>query len=312
MRTILIALLAFLGSCSLSPRVLAWGPSGHMLVAAIAYQQLTDADRAAVEKMLEGHTNYLGWLHSFNTHSPGVPQSAWVFMQAAVWPDVIRDYEVPATRANQHFVDFPLRPPKYSTNMAQPNPNDNVISGIHACEGIVSHGHSNPRKMAESVSFLIHFIGDIHQPLHCSTLFNESFPPPVGDRGGTLFYFKTNEMDPGNTLHGLWDRLLNKETQAKPILQEANELIAAFPRSQFGPGVIDKTVLQWAKESRDLSREYGYKPLPRLDAKQHHAVMLPPQYIANATEIARKRAALAGYRLAEHLRDLLAAHGEPP
>src|SRR5262245_40497 len=113
MRTIAIALLAFLASIPLSLRVHAWGPSGHILVAAIPHQHLTDTERAAVEKILEGHTNYSGWLHSFHTHSPGVPQTAWVFMQAAVWPDLIRDYEVPATRANQHFVDFPLRPPKY-------------------------------------------------------------------------------------------------------------------------------------------------------------------------------------------------------
>lgn len=65
---------------------------------------------------------------------------------------------------------------------------------------------------------LLHFVGDLHQPLHCTALFNEQFLPPLGDRGGNDFKIKyTSEFNKNYTqLHSLFDAVAGEYTYVMP------------------------------------------------------------------------------------------------
>ena len=67
-------------------------------------------------------------------------------------------------------------------------------------------GHVDQEVMAKSfgLRMLIHYIGDIHQPLHCTARVDKEFPQ--GDRGGNLFNLP-NHLSIGD-LHAVWDSVL--------------------------------------------------------------------------------------------------------
>jgi hypothetical protein len=65
-----------------------------------------------------------------------------------------------------------------------------LLFGITSSKETLLDEHADKEAQAEALSFLIHLVGDIHQPLHCSTLFNSTFKLPDGDRGGNNFMVK--------------------------------------------------------------------------------------------------------------------------
>src|ERR1044071_6310329 len=90
----------------------AWNDSGHMLIATIAYQGLAPAEQTQVDDILRHHPKYTDWSSARPVSSPVAP-GLFVFMQASTWAADVRNYEDPATHANWHFIDYPLRPPRF-------------------------------------------------------------------------------------------------------------------------------------------------------------------------------------------------------
>src|SRR5438093_830575 len=174
---------------STQTHLLAWYDGGHQIVAAIAYKELTLEEQAAVDAILKSHTNYTSWRNDFASKPIGIELGQYVFMEASTWPDEIRDNNDPTTHPAWHYVDYPLRPPHF-TDRPAPRPKDDVVFGIGKSTEVLENIHSNKRRQAEYLSWLIHLVGDIHQPLHCSSLFNSTFKGSEGDRGGNNFYVK--------------------------------------------------------------------------------------------------------------------------
>ena len=124
----------------------AWGPEGHIVIATIANARLTPAARAAVRQLLGRHS----------------------LASVANFADQIRPQR-PET-ANWHFVDIPKGETNYDPGRdCQPSPKgDCVIAAIARAETALKD-RSLPRKQrAEALKFLVHFVGDLHQPLHWS------------------------------------------------------------------------------------------------------------------------------------------------
>ena len=282
----------------------AWNGTGHKIVAAIAYANLSEAEQKQVDKILKKHPNYSDWKASHTNDA--IPLGLEVFMLASTWPDEIRNYKDPATHADWHFIDYPLRAP--FRFRAAPNPDDNVVYGIGKCEDILTDDHTTLQVQAEYLSFLIHFVGDAHQPLHCSTLFDTTFNTPEGDRGGTHFYVKMQATSKNAVkLHTLWDGLLGSGNDTKSLNEKAGKLMQAYPaRADEFDEAIAKTPVEWSKESRALALKAGYKPLPSLDGTRSQPVVLPADYHSKARETAEKQVVRAGYRLASRIKAVLA------
>src|SRR5438270_13254518 len=150
--------------------VFGWGPEGHNLVARLAEPRLTAAARARVAEIL----------------GPGAPLAS-----VSSWPDQIRRAR-PET-GPWHYVDIPIDQPHLDLARDCAN-HDCVIAKIEEFEKALSDPATAPEMRREALMFIVHFIGDMHQPLHCAT---------NHDKGGndvmTDFFGK-----PMN-LHSVWD-----------------------------------------------------------------------------------------------------------
>jgi hypothetical protein len=243
---------------------LGWGIEGHSLVARIAEAQLTQAARERVAAIL----------------GPGRSLAS-----VASWADDFR--RTHAETANWHFVDIPIN--QRHLNMDRDCPKgDCVVGRIVLFEQIVGDPAATAAEREEALKFLVHFIGDMHQPLHCST---------NGDRGGNTVRLIYRNM-PTN-LHSLWDTgLLGRmgtEEQLFPILSaEALQHAGKWSKGD---------VQDWAEQSHKASQKIVYGKLPAPPAPDQ-PIVIPPDYERTATSLVREQLEKAGDRLARVLNDL--------
>jgi hypothetical protein len=247
-----------------SVTALAWGPEGHSLVARIAEAQLTPAARARVTAIL----------------APGQTLAS-----IASWPDEVRRSR-PDT-ANWHFIDIPIDQPHL--DMARDCPKgDCVIAEIADLRKQLLDPATPPARQREALMFLVHFIGDMHQPLHCSD---------NHDRGGNSV--RVVFFDRQTNLHSVWDSgLLSR-------FAPADQLFPAFSREsmrrnkQWAKGTVE----QWAEQAHQAAQKVVYGRLPRVAAEI--PVPLGARYEKIADPLIRVQIEKAGARLAAVLNDTL-------
>lgn len=148
----------------------------------------------------------------------------------------------------------------------------------------------------------------MHQPLHTVSLFTTEFVPPEGDRGGTRFYNRVKDSSSTIGLHKFWDDLiLGPSARPRAAANRATDLLAqsGFGRSDFSE-LSDKEFENWAKvEGHAVAADTVY-----LDGHlkggytKDESEVLPEDYPTETQPIAVKRIALAGYRLADLLKEL--------
>jgi hypothetical protein len=299
--------LAIIGSAFFQFSGFGWGSAGHMVIAAEAFQQLAPESKAQAFEVLKAHPDFAKWAKAYHPN-PTIDLAAYVFMRAATWPDEIRKTGDKYDHPEWHFIDYPLRPPSFLL-VADPRPTNNVLYGIAECEKTLSDTNANPELRAAYLSYLVHLIGDLHQPLHCESFFNDDYPD--GDRGGNDFY-----VMPANQplrLHGIWDGLLgsamNPQTQWKYAIQLDNK----FPRSSLSELTDDTTPLNWSLASRKLAIDKGYLNGQLKGSKdENSAPPLPAGYLTAAKACAERQGALAGYRLADEIQTYLKTAGFVP
>jgi hypothetical protein len=280
---------------------LAWSSPGHMTIAAIAYRALSDSQKQAVTELLKHHPAYATWKKRYPTNESGLDLDTFIFMRASTWPDEIRRRGNPYDHPEWHYIDYPLEPPAFP-DKPSPFPTNDILYGISQSEKMIKDPSSSPEARAAYFSWLIHLVGDIHQPLHCSTLVNTNYTAPAGDRGGNNFYVRPAEA-PVN-LHSVWDRALGGTVNPRTQLIYAIQISTEHPRASLPELSKDKTPVAWSKESRAIAIESGYLRGKLAGSTQKDdAPALPEGYTKSMKTIAEKRAALAGYRLADEIRD---------
>jgi hypothetical protein len=282
---------------------LAWSSPGHMTIAAIAYRELSDSQKQAVTELLKHHPDYEKWKQSWQINIPDFDLDTFIFMRASTWPDEIRRKGNPYDHPEWHYIDYPLEPPAFPDNPS-PFPTNDILYGISQSEKMIRDTNSSPEARAAYFSWLIHLVGDIHQPLHCSTLVNTNYAAPAGDRGGNNFYVRPAEA-PVN-LHSVWDRALGGTVNPRTQLNYAIQISTEQPRASLPELSKDKTPVAWSKESRAIAIESGYLRGKLAGSTQRDsAPALPEGYTKSMKTIAEKQAALAGYRLADEIRDCI-------
>lgn len=278
----------------------AWNGGGHMMIAAEAFRSLAPESQQRTTKLLMAHPDYPKWERDFAMKS-NLQLPVYVFMRASTWPDEIRRKGNAYDHPQWHFIDYPLRPPLFPVEPG-PSPDDDILYGIQQCEKTLSDTNASDQIRGIYLSWLIHLIGDLHQPLHCSSLVDSAYPS--GDKGGNNFYVRPAER--AIRLHSLWDGLLGTAEAPNQQLNYAIQNDQKFPRVAL-PELLSATgPKEWSLESRSVAIEKAYlhgelRGGTNLDT----AVPLPTGYTKQAKAVAERQAALAGYRLADEINHCL-------
>ncbi len=225
-----LCLALFLGVVSLP--AFAWGPQGHALVAMIAADHLTPVARKNVKALLGSET----------------------LADVASWPDAYRPL-VTQTGA-WHYVDIPegtttyVRdrdcPPQPGVKLGAGNDKwrDCVVDRILFFEQRVGDTTLDPADRAVALKYLVHFIGDIHQPMHAMNL-------ERGGNGINVVAFGSEKCGNGNcNLHSVWDSglILHRNLD---VAQYKAALETQIKQDSVQAGTGDPA--QWASESKALA-----------------------------------------------------------
>ena len=292
-----LTVILFLALVFVAQNTQAWSGAGHQVIAAEAYRQLSPALQAKVAEILKSHSDYPKWKESFSGDVANLDLGMFIFMRASTWPDEIRRRGNPYDHPKWHYVDYPLKPTKFPVEPG-PDPTDDILFGIGQSERILSDTKGSAQDRAAYLSWLIHLVGDVHMPLHCCSLFTDAYQ--TGDRGGNSFYIKPATR--GIALHSFWDGLLGTSGKPQAHLNYAIQLEAEHTRKALPELKKAKTPKDWSLESRGIAVEKAYLHGElKGGTDKDTAVELPEGYSKAAKVVAEKRAALAGYRLADEI-----------
>jgi len=156
--------------------------------------------------------------------------------------------------------------------------------------------HTQAVGKSTAMRLLIHYVGDVHQPLHSTSRINDEFPK--GDRGGNSFKLD----DPLGELHAVWDSVLGEfsgyatlpfsDADWDTYTANARRIRGAYPVPDDVASNLDFS--SWAKEANVLAKNVVYKGV-----KENEKV--PESYITANKPIAEKQLAIGGARLANLL-----------
>jgi hypothetical protein len=295
-----------------------WNAVGHMAVAYSAYQQLTPAEKARVAVLLRK----CPWYHTWLTYLPKTgltraQRAQYLFMMAATWPDEIKaagsgytgndtppagegptlndgygkssNHSKPAHKY-WHFIDTPFSPD--STPLpAVPEPE--IVEKITVFRAALATNETARLKSYDLV-WLLHLVGDVHQPLHCTTRITAA--KPKGDLGGNSVVLS----DSSKELHAFWDSAVG--TGQTKDFKKAETVGASLPAPDATLAADDNET-RWAAESFALAQSAAYANPPIGPALGPYTPT--PEYAANVRGVAKQRIALAGARLAHLLHEAL-------
>jgi hypothetical protein len=284
-----------------APKIaLAWHDSGHMIVAQIAYMKLTPEAKAKVDALLVTPQGRRPLIHlCAGYYTPETCEKTYDPVTIAVWMDDFRGDTLNDSYAPWHYINF--RPffdgiPERSNVGAEP---ENVLSRINWAINSLRQETGRPQTNAEVLGFLIHLVGDVHQPLHATTRYTASRPD--GDAGGNGFKIQMPPDAHITNLHAFWDAAggaFGFTSPKRPLDQAGKDRIRTFAEEVMkdnpAEGIAEVSDLDphtWVVESNTLAREVVYKNIVEGETPSK-------AYTDAAQKLSRKRLAIAGYRLA--------------
>eukprot|EP01016_Furgasonia_blochmanni_P054900 TRINITY_DN90_c0_g1_i2.p1 TRINITY_DN90_c0_g1~~TRINITY_DN90_c0_g1_i2.p1 ORF type:complete len:376 (+),score=94.37 TRINITY_DN90_c0_g1_i2:238-1365(+) len=297
-QTILRTLVLLLASSSLLCS--AWWEAGHMITAQIAKNELLKSDpliyRVAEEMALFGGDLSLAFTPDFAA--------------TAVWADTVKAQDVNMWD-DWHFIDLPINNDGLLLNFDK-GETSNAVWAIKNILGVLNcTDTANKTTIEKSIMtrLLLHFVGDLHQPLHTASLYNVSLMS--GDEGGNLFNisYKLSARNLTN-LHALWDDgagLLPDITtipfsadDLDKVRQMAANIMQKYPPTALSNELSLDTIDDWARESLYHAQQRVYAPL--MGTAKAGVVEITEDYQQNAYALIERQLALGGYRLAQLLR----------
>ena len=323
MHRILLFVASFLTLAAARP-AFGWNYTGHRMIATIAYDELKPEVRAKVDAILRAHPRYEKDLLGEIPQGYDRPER-FAFAMSASWPDIIRSQSNPMHltphRPMWHFINVPFTLPNSppaapatvpasdapaATQPASAQGPRDVVEAIAKNRDDLRNPNLPDAQKAVAICWLGHLVGDLHQPLHATTLFSAQFPD--GDRGGNRFIVHRQRRN--QNLHAIWDEMLGEQTSPMMIdyLAAAARNDPKFKRDAM-PEVSAGDPDVWKMESHVLGKEFAYQNgalagASEADIQRDPTITvpaLPDGYIRDAEPIALRRAALAGLRLADLL-----------
>jgi hypothetical protein len=243
---------------------MAWGTEGHHIVAYVAAQHLTP-------HALQGVESIFG------------PDGMTEMIQVSTWADEIRLLR-PET-GPLHFVNIPIRSNGLMFDRDCPD-RMCVIAAIEDGAQRVANKSLLPEVRAEALKYLIHFVGDITQPLHCAD---------NHDHGGNAV--SVTAKGQRTSLHAFWDN--NAVRGIARNEREAAELVNGMADPRYAAG----SPAEWAEESWQIAHDFAYSAVQGSGAA-YAPIILSEDYQTQAAQIAAVQLARGGIRLAAILNRL--------
>lgn len=304
----------------LAPSAFAWNFTGHQVVAGIAWDNMTEKARAKSIAILEAAPADACLRDLFPTDDrPLAERQREFFMRAATWPDLVRpakDDTRPCTRfhhPNWHFINYFWQGTSGATGGNAPQdrpdvetPEVNAVERLAFFRPFVTCDQAacgtSAADRAVTLPWILHLVGDLHQPLHTSARTTSQPDELQGDQGGNLFKTGTGERPP--SLHGFWDGIIDRSIQ-----RGADEPNMAYLNRVIGLVVADRPRQSLASRLNADAKSYSLEGLTTTKALIYpstleRGVQPPESYRKMAFETSETELALAGYRLAEMLNQM--------
>lgn len=232
--------------------LVSWGKTGHRTIGQLAGSHLTPKAQAAVKDLLGNES----------------------LADVSSWADEVRGQEAYKKTGSWHFLNLPLglSYPEFQkavTAMTE----DNVYSALLKVESTLKDPNATKESKAEALKFVVHFVGDLHQPMHISR---------AEDKGGNTI--QLNYEDKGTNLHSLWDtKLLEHQGLTYEQLATKYDNVPAKQIKQWQSDPLMKWVWESyeissqlyaevdAMNSRTIGDAYYQKHLPQIEVRIQQA-----------------------------------------
>ena len=232
-------------TCLYSANAYSWGKTGHRIVGEIAQRNLSPQAAQEIKEILGDED----------------------LSKAANWPDEFRSEAKSKYSWPWHYVSIPTGKSYFDQKRSKEG---DVIEALFRFEDVLRDVKSTKDQKIEAIRFLVHFLGDLHQPLHVGL---------EEDRGGNAIkvkWFKTE-----TNLHTVWDEeIINFEQLSYTEYASYLNHFTETEKKEWEKGHY----LDWAKESQELrpkvydipesknlSYEYGYKSKPIIEQRLKQA-----------------------------------------
>jgi nuclease S1 len=286
---------------ALPQRAHAWGNVGHQIVGRIAGHQISKTTRDKINEILK---NDFTIKDCAQKHLPTKSVQSKLAC-ISTWADSVRFGAFKETY-NWHFVDILLSDHDYVPSrdcVLDPEKGDCVIAALDRLKDIVSGKTTDPKiTKAIALKFIVHFVGDLHQPLHA-----------VKDGGGEndvkITWFNTektpNKPDDDWNLHQVWDTFIITNQQKKDVTY-ALQLVHKLPvkTSADYEQLVGGTPTDWALASHELANANAIPTLPATKDSENRFNLGKPYFNANKSTV-DDQLMKGGARLARFLDDAL-------
>jgi len=241
---------------------LGWGREGHCIIATVAEDHLNETTKVMIQSLIGNNHLY----------------------SIASWADDIRKER--RETAPWHYVNIPLGG-TYNASRDCPPPRSCVVEKIDDFIKVLTDNKASRKQRAEALKFVVHFVGDIHQPMHAAK-------EAEGGNDVHVRFLSSDRCGPYDcNLHGVWDTSLILHAGLKPgdYAERLEELI----KSDHLAGQDGGTPEQWANESVRLAQAAWVRDGANLDQG----------YYQQEIRVVDRQMALAGLRLAKLLNDTI-------
>jgi hypothetical protein len=306
--TVALMGLMFLG---VAPRTAtAWGKTGHRVVAAIAWANMTPAARAAAIKLLNAAPASSEIAAMRPTTGTAADRDREWFIDVATWPDLVRaGVRAPLySHPDWHFADHYWKlVDGHPVSVATMGPGAmNSVERLTVFSDSLKVASLADSNKAIELAWVMHLVGDVHQPLHNSSEVTAQFP--AGDRGGN-----TVVLHGTLNLHNYWDDILDEVDQAEPgtmVAKKAREaqpayietwassIMTKFPKSGLPLAGPLTAFDAWSHDGFVLAEEHAYTGIVAGEVPS-------AAYRGDVANVAERAIAEGGYRLARLLNSIL-------
>lgn len=254
---LLLLIPFFFISKSSSEEAVFWGQNGHRVTGKIAEKHLTRRAKRKIDKLLKGES-----LAFVSTYADEI-KSDRSYSEYYPW----------------HYINMDLDE-TYAT--AEKNPQGDLVTGINKCITVLKDENSSDEDKAFFLKLLVHFVGDLHQPMHIGQR---------EDKGGNTI--QVQWFGKGTNLHAVWDTKMIEEWNMSYV--ELANNAQDLSKNQI-KAIQEGTVVEWVDEVHEITKEL-YKSVKVGENLRY-------RYSYDHLGTVRRQLQVGGIRLAKILNDI--------
>lgn len=257
MTRLIVTVLVFLLGVQFASAAEDWGKTGHRATGKIAEQYLSKKTKRAIDNLLNGAS-----LALVSNYGDDIKSDS-AYRKYGPW----------------HYVNFPFDGTYEASEKSEAG---DLYAAIHTCITVLKDRTATQNEKAFHLKMLVHFMGDLHQPLHIGL---------ADDKGGNDFQVRW--FNDGTNLHTVWDtKMLDSYEMSYTELASNTAKLSKFQLK----AIQDGSVKDWMYESRALCKE--------VYATTEIGDKLGYRYMYDYVDVVRKQLQKGGIRLAVLLNDI--------